>query len=121
MNTPLHMTTYALNPILLQQLWEVKGALSTIFVGEPWKQILLDPAIEVRHMILDAHFWVDVNLLFVELECDMLDYAGTNSPCLSEIYESVASMCERNKSIIDKKDTTLNLALENFIHNQWNN
>ena len=57
---------------------------------------------------------------FVEPICDMLRYADTDNPCLGEIYENMDSMCERIKSITDKKDPTLWQQLQTFIHGRWN-
>lgn len=77
---------------------------------------------EVRWLILDDEFWADMKFVmeFTKSICDMVRYADTDGPCLGEIYENMDSMCERIKSIIDRKDPTLWPLLQSFIHGWWN-
>lgn len=89
----------------------MKGALSTTFVNDMWESRRLsssDVASEMRRMIVDDHFCTNVKFVvdFVEPLLDMIHYVNKNSPCLNEIYENIYSMCERIKSITDKKNPT---------------
>ena len=77
----------------------MKGDLAAtviIDIQDQWKESSLDATMEVKQVILDDHFWVDVKFVveFVEPICDMLCYVYTNSLCLSGIYENMDSMCE---------------------------
>jgi hypothetical protein len=49
---------------------------------------------EVKHLILDDHFWADVKVVVESVEPigDMLHYADTDSPCLSEISMNMDRM-----------------------------
>lgn len=69
--------------ILLQRLWEVKGALWTTIISDtwaPWRQSSSDIVIEVRHKILADHFLDDVKFIvdFIEPLCDMVCYMDIN-------------------------------------------
>ena len=98
----------------------MKGALAATVISDMWDGWRLSSsnvAVEVKRLILDDQFWGDVKFVmeFVKPICDMLRYADIDGPCLGEIYENMDSMCERIKSITDKKDSTLWPQLKSFI------
>ena len=76
-------TRFASYYILLRRLVEMKGALAAIVINDmwdQWKQSSLVVVVEVKRLILDDHFWVDVKFVleFVQPICDMLRYKETN-------------------------------------------
>eukprot|EP01018_Ginkgo_biloba_P017457 Gb_05839 [translate_table: standard] len=118
-------TRFSTYYILLDRLLQVKGALCATVVNDmwaPWRQSTSDVAIEVRHMILDDHFWADVRLVvdFIESVNDVIRFVDIDSSCLGEIYECIDSMCERIKAITNARDTTLYPKLMDKIHGWWN-
>ena len=64
---------------------------------------------ELKRLIVDNNFWVDAKFVveFVDTIRDMIHYAYIVVPCLVHIYENMASMCERMKSITNPKYPTL--------------
>ena len=103
----------------------MKEALSATVINgmrDQWSLSTSNAALEVKRLILDDHFWVDAKFVveFIEPICDMIRYADTNDPCLSEIYENVDSMCERIQTITDRKHPTLWPQLKEFIHENPN-
>eukprot|EP01018_Ginkgo_biloba_P001699 Gb_24962 [translate_table: standard] len=118
-------TWFATYYILLERLLEVKGALSTTIVNDmwaTWRQYTNDATIDVSRIILDDHFWADVEFVvdFIEPIKDVICFANSDSPCLEEMYERIDSMCERIKTVTDARDTTLYPKLMEKIHRQWN-
>eukprot|EP01018_Ginkgo_biloba_P010149 Gb_26025 [translate_table: standard] len=84
-------TLYCTYFIFLRRLLEVRGALSAMVIGHMWtnwRQSSSDVAIQVRRMILDDQFWVDVKFIVDVIEpiIDVIRYGDIDSPCLGEVY-----------------------------------
>ena len=76
-------TRFAAYYILLRRLLEMKGALAATGISDMWDQWRLsssDAVVEVKRLILDDQFWVDLKFVmeFVEPIYDMLRYADTD-------------------------------------------
>ncbi|XP_059078050.1 uncharacterized protein LOC131876626 [Cryptomeria japonica] len=103
----------------------VKGALCSTVVTDAWaawKQSTSDIAVEVRAMVLDELFWVDVKFVvdFIKPICEVIKFADSDKACLGEVYEAIDSMCERVKKITDAKDISLYPLIEEKLHGRWN-
>jgi hypothetical protein len=84
---------------MLRQLLEVKWALPSTIISDmwdQWRQSTSDATVEVKHLILDDHFSVNIKFVmeFLEQLFDMLCYVNTENPCLSEIYNNM-NLCVR--------------------------
>lgn len=65
------------------------------------KQADTEKAKTVKDLILSDDFWnrVEYALELTEPIMSMLRYADTDEPCLGNIYDAIASMLERMKSV----------------------
>ncbi|KAH9292112.1 hypothetical protein KI387_042698 [Taxus chinensis] len=118
-------TRFASFFILLDHLYAVKGALCSIVVSDAWaawRQSTSETAVEVRKMVLDNLFWVDVKFVvdFIQPICEVIRFADSDKPCLGEVYEEIDSMCERIRKITDSKDPSLYPLIKEKVHGRWN-
>ncbi|KAH9298202.1 hypothetical protein KI387_029884, partial [Taxus chinensis] len=118
-------TRFASFFILLDRLYAVKGALCSTVVSDAWaawRQSTSETAVEVRKMVLDNLFWVDVKFVvdFIQPICEVIRFVDSDKPCLGEVYEEIDSMCERIRKITDSKDPSLYPLIKEKVHGRWN-